>query len=179
LHARHPGPIAALTGPSLATRLLGRPRRARPPAPRAASERAALLDYFAAPRWLDRYGAAELAALRELPLLRTLAGRQSSCAGAPGVFLPGGFRPPALLEVALRAGGHRPGRPLAALPRPARRSRRWAARHYLAAVLIPAYAGLAPELQRAALLWLRDEVELTAVSSRSTRRSPRCCGARR
>ncbi|MBL8973832.1 MAG: hypothetical protein JNK56_24795, partial [Myxococcales bacterium] len=89
--ARHPGPIAALTGPSLALRL-----RAAGDAlarlPGEASERAALLDYLAAPRWFDRYGAAELAALRELPLLRTLEGG-AACAAAPGVFLPGGFRP--------------------------------------------------------------------------------------
>jgi hypothetical protein len=30
--------------------------------------------------------------------------------------------------------------------------------------LIPAYAGLAAELQRAALLWLRDEVDLRGLS---------------
>ena len=160
-HARHPGPIAALTGPSLANRLRAA-HDALARLPGEASERAALLDYLAAPRWLDRYGAAELAALRELPLLRTLEGG-SACAGAPGVFLPGGFRPPALLEVAVLLVDTGPGGrwrafiELLGVPEMGRS-------HYLGAVLIPAFAGLAPELQRAALLWLRDEVELTALA---------------
>jgi sacsin len=106
-HARHPGPVTALTGPSLATRLLGvRETLARLPGP--ASERAALLDYLAAPRWQDRYGAAELAALRELPLLRTLEGRVV-CAASPGVHLPGGFCPPTLVEVEVELVDAGPG----------------------------------------------------------------------
>ena len=159
-HARHPGPITALTGPSLATRLLGA-REALAGLPGSARERAALLDYLAAPRWQDRYGPAELAALRELPLLRTLAGRVV-CAASPGVHLPGGFRPPALLDVEVELVDAGPGgrwRPfLALLGVP-----EMAPQHYLAAVLLPAYAGLPAELQRAALLWLRDEVDLPGL----------------
>ncbi len=160
-HARHPGPVTALTGPSLAIRLSGaRETLARLPGP--ASERVALLDYLAAPRWQDRYGAAELAALRELPLLRTLEGRVV-CAASPGVHLPGGFRPPALVDVEVKivdagpGGRWRPFLELLGVPE-------MGPEHYLAAVLIPAYAGLAAELQRAALLWLRDEVDLLGLS---------------
>jgi hypothetical protein len=51
---------------------------------------------------------AELTALRELPLLRTLEGR-AACAATPGVYLPGGFRPPALVEVELELVDAGPG----------------------------------------------------------------------
>jgi hypothetical protein len=161
-HARHPGPIAALTGPSLALRLVGA-REALAALPGSASERAALLDYLAAPRWLDRYGPAERAALRELPLLRTLEGR-AACAASPGVHLPGGFRPPTLIDVEVElvdvgpGGRWRPLIDLLAVPE-------MGPTHYLASALLPAYAGLAPELQRAALLWLRDEVDLRGLPS--------------
>ncbi|MBK7827386.1 hypothetical protein [Nannocystis sp.] len=159
-HARHPGPIAALSGPSLALRLLG-VGEALARLAGGASERAALLDYLAAPRWLDRYGTAERAVLRELPLLRTLEGGVA-CAATPGVFLPGGFRPPAVLEVEVLLVDAGPGGRwrafIALLGVP-----EMAPAHYLGAVLIPAFAGLAPELQRAALMWLRDEVELRSL----------------
>ena len=157
---RHPGPVSALTGPRLATRLLdARGALARLPA--GASERAALLDYLAAPRWLDHYGADELAALRALPLLRTLAGGVVG-ADAPGVHLPGGFRPPALVEVAVEMVDVGPGgRWRAFLERLG--VPEMSAHHYLAHVLLPAYPDLAPDLQRAALLWLRDDVDLRGL----------------
>lgn len=171
-HLRHPGSIAALSGPSLATRLrdVG-DALARLPGP--ASERAALLDYLAAPRWLDRYAQAELTALCELPLLRTLEGR-AACAATPGVYLPGGFRPPALVEVELElvdagpGGRWRPFLDLLGVPEMSQA-------HYIAGVLLPAYAGLAPELQRAAMQWLRDDVELRGLApelAASLRRAP-------
>jgi sacsin len=157
---RHPGPISALTGPSLARRLTGLwPRLAALPA--GSSERAALLDYFAAPRWLDHYGPDELSALRGAPLLRTLEGGVV-CADTPGVYLPGGFRPPSLVDAVVELVDAGPGG-------------RWRAlldklgvgemrcNRYLADVLIPTYPTLAPEMQRAALMWLRDDVDLRAI----------------
>lgn len=159
---RHPGPISALTGPSLASRLGGlRPALAALPA--HASERAALLDYLAAPRWLDLYTPEDLDALRGLPLLRSLEGAVV-CASAPGVYLPGGFRPPSLVDATAALVDAGPGG-------------RWRAfldllgvgelrcGRYLADVLLPTYGALAPELQRAALMWLRDEVDLRAIEA--------------
>lgn len=159
---KHPGPISALTGPSLARRLTGLwgPLGALPA---GSSERAALLDYFAAPRWLDHYGPDELAALRGLPLLRTLEGRVV-CAETAGVYLPGGFRPPSLIDATVELVDAGPGgrwRPL--LDKLGVGEMR--CDRYLADVLLPTYPTLQPEMQRAALMWLRDEVDLRAIEA--------------
>ena len=157
LQLRHPGPPAPLTGPGLAARLAAR-RDALARLPGPSSERAALLDYLAAPRWLDHYGPDELTVLRTLPLLRTCEGRVIS-ADTPGAHLAGGFRPPALVDVEVELVDEGPGGrwraflALLAVPE-------LSLGHFVADVLVPAFASLIPELQRAALLWLRDEVDL-------------------
>lgn len=158
--AKHPGPIAALTGPSLAARLPGR-RDALAELPAESKERAALLDYLAAPRWFDHYGPDEIAALRGVPLLRTLEGRVVS-ADTPRVFLPGDFRPPPLVDTPLElvdTGASSRWRAfLERLGVPEIRASR-----YLADVLVPIFASLDDGLQRAAMLWLRDDVDLRGV----------------
>lgn len=158
--SKHPGPIAALTGPSLAARLPAR-SQALAALPAESKERAALLDYLAAPRWFDHYGPDELAALRRVPLLRTLEGRIVA-ADTPRVFLPGDFRPPPLVDTPIElVDTGASGRWRAFLERlgvPEIRAAR-----YLADVLLPTFASLDPGLQRAALLWLRDDVDLRGI----------------
>lgn len=158
--SKHPGPITALTGPSLAARLPA-VRAGLAALPADSKERAALLDYLAAPRWLDHYGPDELAALRSAPLLATRDDRVTS-ADAPRVFLPGDFRPPALVDAAIELVDAGPGgrwRPfLERLGVPEIRAGR-----YLADVIVPGFAALEPELQRAVLLWLRDDADLRAI----------------
>lgn len=157
---RHPGPIPALTGPSLAARLPAVADALRA-VPADARERAALVDYLAEPRWLDQYTPADLAALRAAPLLRTVDNRVVS-ADTPHVYLPGDFRPPALVDAVVEFVDLGPGarwRPLLdKLGVPEMRAGR-----YIGDILLPIFAALAPELQRAALLWLRDDVDLRAL----------------
>lgn len=160
LHHRHPGVCDALAGASLARHLV--PRRDRLFAlPAGARERAALLDYLASPQWLDAYSDDDRSRLRSLPLWSTLEG-EVIAAGDPRAFLAGGFRPPALvdLEVALVdvGPGGRWRALLVALGVP-----EMSAAVFLAEVLVPAYGGLSAELQRAALLWLRDDVDRRAL----------------